>query len=97
MKDIKVYHDCSIEVYRLFTTIFNKCLILLLIFIVHFPIMLGLCLMLSMTYCAQNYAGIIGGSLDIEPFIITEPMYTGLWQIMMHGKLSLMTTSFQSC
>ena len=28
-----------------------------------FPIMLALCLMLSMTYYAQNYAGIIGWSL----------------------------------
>ena len=28
-----------------------------------FPIMLALCLMLSVTYYAQNYAGIIGGSL----------------------------------
>ena len=33
------------------------------IFILHLPIMLALCLMLSMTYYAQNYAGIIGGSL----------------------------------
>ena len=28
-----------------------------------FPIMLALCLMLSLTYYAQNYAGIIGWSL----------------------------------
>ena len=28
-----------------------------------FPIMLALCLMLSVTYYAQNYAGIIGWSL----------------------------------
>ena len=28
-----------------------------------FPIMLALCLMLSVTYYAQNYAGIIDGSL----------------------------------
>ena len=28
-----------------------------------FPIMLVLCVMLSMTHYAQNYAGIIGGSL----------------------------------
>ena len=54
------YNDCSIKVYRSFT-IFHKCLIL--IFILHFPIMLALCLMLSMTHYAQNYAGIIGGSL----------------------------------
>ena len=30
-----------------------------------FPIMLALCLMLSMTHYAQNYAGIIGGSLTV--------------------------------
>ena len=33
------------------------------IFILHFPIMLALCLMFSMTHFAQNYAGIIGRSL----------------------------------
>ena len=72
---IKIYHyalsynDCSIRVYRLFTTIFHKCLILiLLIFSLHFPIMLLLCLMLSMTHYAQNYAGIIGGSLAVILF-----------------------------
>ena len=41
----------------------NLQLILLLISILQFPIMLALCLMLSMTHYAQNYAGIIGGSL----------------------------------
>ena len=54
-------HDgCSIRVYRLFITIFHKCayLILILISILHFPIMLALCLMLLMTHYAQNYAGI---------------------------------------
>ena len=30
-----------------------------------FPIMLALCLMLLMTYYAQNYAGIIGWSLEL--------------------------------
>ena len=29
----------------------------------YFPIMLALCLMFSVTYYAQNYAGIIGWSL----------------------------------
>ena len=53
--------------YQLFT-IFHKYLILLLIFILHFPNILALynmlgCLMLLMTYYAQNYAGIIGGCL----------------------------------
>ena len=67
MKGIKVYHyallydDCSIRVYL--SIIFLKCLILLLISILHFPIMLALCLILSMTHYAQNYAVIIGGSL----------------------------------
>ena len=48
MKGIKVYHytlsynDCSIRVYRSLNTIFYKCLTLLLIFILHFSIMLAL-------------------------------------------------------
>ena len=39
-------NDCSIRVYRSFTTIFHKCLTLLLIPILQFPIR------------TQNYAGI---------------------------------------
>ena len=50
------YIDCSLQFPQ-------KCLILLLKFTLHFPIMLALCLMLSMTYYTQNYADIIGGSL----------------------------------
>ena len=50
-----LYDDCSIRVYRLFTTSFHKCLILLLIFVLHFTIMLALRLMLSITQYAQNY------------------------------------------
>ena len=82
MKGIKVYHyallhnDCFIRVYRSFTTIFFQCLILLLIFILHFPIMLALCLMLSMTHYAQNYAGIIGGSLPQMLSIISYASLT---------------------
>ena len=38
----------------------HKCLMLLLTFVLHFTIMLALCLMLSITQYAQNYAGIIG-------------------------------------
>ena len=36
---VQSYDDCSIRVYRSFTTIFHKCLVLLLIliFILHFP------------------------------------------------------------
>ena len=72
MKNIKVYHyalpydDCPIRVYLSFTIIFLKCLILLLISILRFSIMLALCLIVSMTHYAQNYAGIIGGSLAIN-------------------------------
>ena len=72
MKGIKVYYyalsydDCSIRVYQSFTTIFHKCLTLLLIFILHLPIMLSVYLMCSVAYYAQNYAGIIGGSLSMH-------------------------------
>ena len=59
------YGDCSIRVYRLFTAIFHKCLLFLVTLILQYPIMLALCLMLSMTHYPQNYAGIIGGSLLI--------------------------------
>ena len=77
MKDIKVYNytimlyhamtvllkytDCSLQFSKMFDIV-----------ILHFPIMLTLCLMLSMTYYAQNYAGIIGGSLIITQ---TNKMY----------------------
>ena len=39
-----------------------------------FPIMLALCLMLSVTHYAQNYAGIIGGSLhtDAHTYVYTH-------------------------
>ena len=46
-------------------TIFHKCLILLLILILQYAIVLALCLMLSMTYYALNYAGIISRSLYV--------------------------------
>ena len=67
------YDDCSIRVHRLFTTILHKCLILILLlkYIIYFPVMLALCLMLSMTYYAENYAGIIGGSLDTPHYCIS--------------------------
>ena len=54
------YGDCSYRVYQSFTKVFTNVLVLL---ILHFPIHMALCLMHSMTYYAQNYAGIIGGSL----------------------------------
>ena len=49
------------------------------------PIILALCLMLSVTYYVQNYAGIIGWSLSgIIHIIITHPncgLYTS-WTAM---------------
>ena len=45
-------NDCLIRVYQLFVVISQI-----------FPIMLALCLMLSVTYYAKNYAGIICWSL----------------------------------
>ena len=52
-------NDCSIRVYQLFVAFFQKI----------FPIMLALCLILSVTYYAQNYAGIIGWSLTTVQWI----------------------------
>ena len=48
-------------------------IILLFTLILQSPIMLALCLMLSMTHYAQIYAGIIGGSLVIGKFIFKDP------------------------
>ena len=56
------YNDRSIRVYQSFTAIFHKCLILLLIFALHYLIVLALCSVLSITHYAQNYAGIKAGS-----------------------------------
>ena len=39
-----------------------------------FPIVLALCLMLSMTHYAQNYAGIIGGA-PVQ-LVVTVPLRT---------------------
>ena len=55
------YIDCLLQ--------FSTNAILQLIFILQFPIMLALCLMLSMTHYAQNYADIIGGCLFITKVI----------------------------
>ena len=49
------YIDRSLKFSKMRDIAINICL--------HFPIMLALCLMLSMTCYAQSYAGIIGGSL----------------------------------
>ena len=48
-------------------------IILLFTLILQFSIMLVLYLMLSMTHYAQNYAGIIGGSLTIDKFYFKDP------------------------
>ena len=49
-------NGCSIRVYQSFVAIFKKTI----------PIMLALCSMLSVTYYAQNYTGIIGWSLPVS-------------------------------
>ena len=56
-----------------YITIFHKCLILLLILILQYPIMLALCLLLSLTHYAQNYAGVIAGPLAIT----SQTVYIG--------------------
>ena len=60
---VQSYSDCSIRVYKSFIIIFYKCIHTLINVLYIFPIMLALCLMLSMTQYVYNYAGIIGGSL----------------------------------
>ena len=56
-------NDYSIKVYRWFATIFHICINFDRNVFYIFPIMLALYLMLSVTHCAENYVGIIGGSL----------------------------------
>ena len=46
--ELLLNNDCSIRVYQSFVAIFQKI----------FSIILALCLILSVTYYAQNYAGI---------------------------------------
>ena len=66
MNCIKIYHTF----YYSLTVLLEYINLLLqfayskyIIYIINlFPIMLALCLMLSVTHYAQNYAGIIGGS-----------------------------------
>ena len=50
-------------VYRSFTAIFHKCMNIDINVFYIFPIMLALCLMISMTHYAQIYACIIGGPI----------------------------------
>ena len=49
------YEDCSIRVYRSFTTIFYKFINIAVGLFYIFPIMLALCFMLSLAHYAQNY------------------------------------------
>ena len=57
--------DCFIRVYRLFTENFHKCIDIAINVFYIFPVILALCIMLSFTHHAQNYASIISGSLII--------------------------------
>ena len=58
-----------------------------------FPIMLELCLMLSMTHYAQKYVGIIGGSLPIAitTLWITDHEYTCTFFILSHASYKMAT------
>ena len=58
-------NDYSIKVYRLFATIFHNCIKFDRNVFYIFPIMLALYLILSVTHFAQNYVGIIDGSLVV--------------------------------
>ena len=60
-------NGCSIRVYQSFVASFKT-----------FPIMPALCSMLSVTYYAQNYAGIIGWSLYTRRFFLCYEDYTYL-------------------
>ena len=53
------------------------------VFYIH-PIMLALCLMLLLTHYAQNYAGMIGGSLLITSTVISLVLLWG-WQKVSPG------------
>ena len=57
------FNDCSIRVYRSFAATGHKCRNIAINELYLFPIMLALCLLLSVTHYAQKYAGIIGGFL----------------------------------
>ena len=57
-------NECLIRVYQSFDLIFQKSFLL--------------CLMLSVTYCAQNHAGIISWSLAIAIFHYIQLFYYGL-------------------
>ena len=71
---ITLNDDYSITEYGLFITIFRKYINIAIFEHYIFPIMLALCLMILMTYYAQNYAGIIGGSqhtkINVQKYIV---------------------------
>ena len=69
--DAPLDNDCSLRVYQSFTTIFHKCINIDIYAFCVLLIMLELRLMLLVTYYAQNYAGIIGGSLVTPSQTIT--------------------------
>ena len=81
MSGIKIHHyalldgDCFITLYQLFVPIFHKYITIVINVCYIFPIMLALCLMLSMTHYAQYYAGIIGGSLFETTTFYIEKSY----------------------
>ena len=57
-----IYHNILYRICQSFTAIFHQWMN---IAANTFPIMPALCLMLSVTHYAQNYAGMIGGSLYV--------------------------------
>ena len=58
-----------------------------------FPIMLALCLMLSVTYYAQNYAGIIGWSLIPDQAFLQDDLNTLChWATSIHSVYSYNST-----
>ena len=66
-------NDCSVRVYQS---------IICCNFLKIFPIMLALCLMLSVTYYAQSYAGIIGWSLVLPESVAVLFFYSLLKSIL---------------
>ena len=57
---VLLFNDCSIRVYGSFAATCHKCRNIAINEFYIFPIILALCLTLSVIHYAQNYAGIIG-------------------------------------
>ena len=72
------FNDCPIKVYRSFAATCHSVGNVSINEFYIFPIMLALCLMLSVTHYAQYYAGIIGGSLhtDAHTYVYTHTCNT---------------------